>query len=166
MKKQKNKTKKNKSGLAKISQLCSCSAKWIFFIVKAFKYIFGGGSVGRWLLVRWVGGSVGKWSMVSWSLVGGSVVDRFNKTLKLKARITGRNPAAGNTKDVEIAAPLKCLSNFKRTLEMHLINYEKSLQLTWPAKGVITSSNSIESRLYKITRPIKIKRTINWNKYQ
>ena len=87
--------------------------------------------------------------MVSWSLVGGSVVDRFNKTLKLKARITGRNPAAGNTKDVEIAAPLKCLSNFKRTLEMHLINYEISLQLTWPAKGVITSSKNRGMKLSK-----------------
>ena len=41
---------------------------------------------------------------------------------KLKARITGRAPCAGNTKNVEIAVPLKYLNNFSRTLEMPLIN--------------------------------------------
>ena len=35
-----------------------------------------------------------------------------------KARIIGRIPADGNTKDFEIAAPLKHLSSFWRTLEM------------------------------------------------
>ena len=37
-------------------------------------------------------------------------------------RITGKNPTAGNTKDVEIAIPLKYLSSFWRTLEIPLIN--------------------------------------------
>ena len=32
--------------------------------------------------------------------------------------MTGKTPAAGNTKDVEIIVPLKYLSNFWRTLEM------------------------------------------------
>ena len=36
--------------------------------------------------------------------------------------MAGRIPAAGNKKDVEIAAPLKFLSNLWRTLEMSLIN--------------------------------------------
>ena len=36
--------------------------------------------------------------------------------------MTGKNTAAGNTKDVEIAVPLKYLSNFWRTLEMPLSN--------------------------------------------
>ena len=35
----------------------------------------------------------------------------------------------GDTKDVEIMVPLKYLSNSWRTLEMHLINCEISLQL-------------------------------------
>ena len=41
---------------------------------------------------------------------------------KSKIKITGNTHADGNTKDVEIIAPLKYLSNFWRTLEMPLIN--------------------------------------------
>ena len=32
-------------------------------------------------LGRWVGGSVGQWSVVGWSVVRGSVLAGFNKTL-------------------------------------------------------------------------------------
>ena len=46
-------------------------------------------------------------------------------------KITGKTPAAGNEKDVEIMVPLKYLSNFWRTLEMPLINCEVNLILTW-----------------------------------
>ena len=49
---------------------------------------------------------------------------------KSKTRITENNPAAGNTKNVEIAVALKYLSNFSRTLEMPLINCEANLILT------------------------------------
>ena len=47
-----------------------------------------------------------------------------------KQKITGQT---GNvrTKDVEIMVPLKYLSNFWRTLEMHLINCNISFQLKW-----------------------------------
>lgn len=47
-----------------------------------------------------------------------------SETFKLKARITGRTPVAGNSKDVEIVMPLKYLSKFWRILEMPLINCE------------------------------------------
>ena len=40
-----------------------------------------------------------------------------SESFKFKAKITGRNLAAGNTKDIEIVVPLKYLSNFCRTLE-------------------------------------------------
>ena len=43
-------------------------------------------------------------------------------------------------KEVEIAVPLKCLSNFWRTLNMPLINCEISLTLNWSKNCVITSS--------------------------
>ena len=33
-------------------------------------------------------------------------------------KITRKNPAATNIKDVDIIVPLKCLNNFWRTLEM------------------------------------------------
>ena len=42
-------------------------------------------------------------------------------------------------KKVEIAVPLKYLSNFKRSLDMPLINCEISLTLTWSENCVITS---------------------------
>ena len=43
--------------------------------------------------------------------------------------MTGKTPAAANTKDVEIIVPLKYLSNFWRTLEMPLINCKGHLIL-------------------------------------
>ena len=39
-----------------------------------------------------------------------------SKSLKSKKKITGKTPAGGNAKDVEIIVPLKYLSNFWRTL--------------------------------------------------
>ena len=54
-----------------------------------------------------------------------------SESFKSKIKITGTTPAGGNAKDVEIAVPLKCLSNFWRTREMLLINCEINLILTW-----------------------------------
>ena len=59
---------------------------------------------------------------------------------KSKVKITGKTPAAVNTKGVEIIAPLKYLSNFWRALEMPLINCEVNLILTWSKDCVITNS--------------------------
>ena len=53
------------------------------------------------------------------------------ESFKHKIKITGKIPAGGNKKDVEIAMPLKYLSNFWKTLEMPLINCENNLILTW-----------------------------------
>ena len=39
-------------------------------------------------------------------------------SFKYNIKITGKTPADGNTKAVEIAVPLKYLSNFCRTLQM------------------------------------------------
>ena len=63
-----------------------------------------------------------------------------SESFKSKIKITGKTPAAGNTKDVEIIVPLKYLSNFWRTLEMPLINCEVNLILTWSSTCVITNS--------------------------
>ena len=47
-----------------------------------------------------------------------------SESFKYKVNITGKTPAIGNTKDVEIAVSLKYLSNFGGggTLEMLFIN--------------------------------------------
>ena len=53
-------------------------------------------------------------------------------------KIIRNTSADGNTKDVEIAVPLKYLSSFWRNLEMPLINCEINIILTWSSTCVIT----------------------------
>ena len=101
-------------------------------------------------------------------------------------KITGRTPAAVNTEDVEIAVPLKYLSNFWRTLKMPLINCELNFILTWSKNCVITNSNGegsftiTEAKLYspvvilstkdnaELLHQLKssFKKNISWNKYE
>ena len=61
-------------------------------------------------------------------------------SFKSKIKIIGSTSAGGNTKDVKIIVSLKYLSNFWRTLEMALINWEVSLFLTWSSTCVTTNS--------------------------
>ena len=72
-----------------------------------------------------------------------------SESFKSKIKITGKTPADGNTKDVEIMVPLNYLSNFWRRLEMQLINYEVNLILTWSEDCVIT--NSTDEGKFKLT---------------
>ena len=60
----------------------------------------------------------------------------------LKEKLTGKT---GNnlTKNIEIMVPLKCPSNFWRTLEMFLINFEITLDLNWSGNGVIVATNEV-----------------------
>ena len=60
---------------------------------------------------------------------------------KFKVKITGNTPNTDDKKNVEIAVTLKYLSNFWRTLEMLLINYEINLILSWSEDCVISSAN-------------------------
>ena len=63
-----------------------------------------------------------------------------SESFKSKIKITGKTPANGNTKDIEIILPLKYLSNFWRTLGMPLVNFEINLILTWSSTCVTTNS--------------------------
>ena len=65
-----------------------------------------------------------------------NTTDSFN----FKTKITGQTNDDGII-DVEIMVLLKYLSNFWRTLEMHLINCEVELILNWPANCVIIYTN-------------------------
>ena len=108
-----------------------------------------------------------------------------SESFESKIKITGKPPAVGNEKDVEIMVPLNCLSNFWRSLEMLLIKCETNLILTWSSTCVIT--NSTIAGTFKITGPklyvpvvtlstqdntkllqqinSGFKRTVNYNKY-
>ena len=72
-----------------------------------------------------------------------------SESFKSKVKITGKTPAAGNTKDGEIIVPLKYLSNFWRILKIPLINCEVNLIWTWSKDCVIT--NSTGEGKFKIT---------------
>ena len=112
-----------------------------------------------------------------------NLTDSFN----FKAKITGQTGNNG-TKDVEIMVPLKCLSNFWRTLEMPLINCEVNLILTCLSTCALIANNIpnqnatfaiTDTKLYvpvvtlstqentKFLQQLKsgFKRVINWNKY-
>ena len=69
-----------------------------------------------------------------------------------KPKKTGKGPNNVNTKDVEVAVPLKYMSNFLRTLEMPSINCEINLILTWLVNCVIT--NSTGARTFAITNTL------------
>ena len=77
-----------------------------------------------------------------------------SESFKYKVKITGKTPNDGNTKDVQIIVPLKCLCNFWKTLEMPLINCEVNPILTWSKDCVITNSTGegkfaiTETKLY------------------
>ena len=94
-----------------------------------------------------------------------------------------------DTKNVKIKVPLKYLSNFRRTLEMLLINCEINLILTWfnrcflidnPIVGQEPTFTTTDTELYvpvvtlspqdnaKLLEQLKsgFKRTVNWNKYE
>ena len=107
-------------------------------------------------------------------------------SFKLKQKITG---SAGNngTKAVQIMVPLKCLSNFWRTLKISLINCEINLILTWSVNSVIsiiaenqdTAFVTTDTKLYvpdvalstqdniTLLQQVKsgFKRTSYWNKF-
>ena len=62
-----------------------------------------------------------------------------SKSFNYKTSITGKLKGIDRTKDVEVAVALKYLSNFWRTLNVPLINYEVSLILTWTENCILTS---------------------------
>ena len=68
-----------------------------------------------------------------------------SESFKSKVKIRGETSAAGSTKDVETIVPLKYLSNFRRTLEMPLINCEVNLISIWSKDCVITNSTEKEN---------------------
>ena len=94
----------------------------------------------------------------------------------------------GTKKEVQIAVPLKYLSNFWRSLEMSLINCKVELSLKWIENCVLTTAANANKAIFKITDaklyvPIVtlsaednaklskllsegFKRTVYWNEYK
>ena len=70
------------------------------------------------------------------------------ESFKYKIKITGKTPAGGNSTDVEIAVPLKYLSQFWRTLGISLINCEINLIFNWSEDCIISSRNGEKYSCY------------------
>ena len=62
-------------------------------------------------------------------------------SLNFISKVTGQTDNNGRIDNVEIMVPLKCLSNFWRTLQMPLINCEINLIFTWSANCLIVYTN-------------------------
>ena len=86
-----------------------------------------------------------------------------SESFKSKIKVTGKTPDNDNEKNVEIMVPLNYLSNFWRTLEMHLINCEINLILTCSSTCVIT--NSTGAGTFVITDICSCSDCINTKKY-
>ena len=76
-------------------------------------------------------------------------------SLKFKQKTTGQRDNDG-TKKVEKIMPLQHLSNFRRTLEMPLINYKINLILTWFENSVISPNTNANQSTTTITDTILI----------
>ena len=68
--------------------------------------------------------------------------DNNASSLKYKASLTGNTETNGTKKGVKIAVPLKCLSNFWRSLEMPLINCKIELSLNRIGRCLLTVANT------------------------
>ena len=75
-------------------------------------------------------------------------------SFKYKAALSGKTAndvknTNSSVKDAKIIAPLKCLSNFWRSLEMPLINCKVYLELHWIENCILSSAGDFEK--FKIT---------------
>ena len=111
--------------------------------------------------------------------------DNSAPSFKYKASITGNTRDDGTKNGVKIAIPLKYLSNFWRSLEMHLINCKVELSLKWYERCLLTAATTATFKITDAKRYVPIvtlsvedntklskllnegfKRPIYWNKYK
>ena len=64
-----------------------------------------------------------------------------SKSSEYKTKLVERTPNINNMLDAENVIPLKCLSNFWRSLDLPLINCEIELNLSWSDKCVISETS-------------------------
>ena len=77
--------------------------------------------------------------------------DNNAPSFKYKASIIGNTENNGTKNGVKIAAPLKYLSNFWRSLEIPLINCKVKLSLNWIENCVLTTAANANKGIFKIT---------------
>ena len=76
--------------------------------------------------------------------------DNNAPSFKYKGSIIGNTENNGTKKEVQIAVPLKYLSNFWRSLKMSLINCKVELSLSWIERCVLTTAADANKATFKI----------------
>ena len=61
-----------------------------------------------------------------------------SKSFEYKKKLIGSTPSNNNILDTEVVATLKYLTNFWRSLDLPLINYEIDLDLSWSKEFIIS----------------------------
>ena len=79
-------------------------------------------------------------------IVKNNAENNLAHSFNFKVKMTGQTRDDG-TKNIGIMVPLKYLSNFRRTLEMPLINCDINLALTWSTNCVIVSTNLLKCNI-------------------
>ena len=111
--------------------------------------------------------------------------DNNAPSFKYKANVIGNTENNGTKNGVEIAVPLKYLSNFWRSLEIPLINFQVELSLKWYEKCLLTTATTATFKITDAKRYVPIvtlsvednvklskllsegfKRPIYWNEYK
>ena len=106
-------------------------------------------------------------------------------SFKYKANLIGNTENNGTKNAVKIVLPLKYLSNFRKSLEMPLINCKVELSLKWCERCLLTAANTATFRITdaklfvpivtlsiednaKLTKLLNggFKTPIYWNKYK
>ena len=106
-------------------------------------------------------------------------------SFKYKSNLISNRENNGTKNGVKITVPLKYLSNFRRSLEMPLINCKVELSLKWYEKCLLTAANTAafkitDAKLYvpivflsvednsKLTTLLnkRFKRSVYWNEYK
>ena len=67
----------------------------------------------------------------------------MSKSFEYKAKLIGSTPDDNNTLDAEVFVPLKCLSNFWRSLDLPLINCKIELGFSWSKDCIISEISMI-----------------------
>ena len=127
------------------------------------------------------------WSFKRDKIINNEDVTNYNNapSFKYKANIIGNTENNETKNGVKIAAPLKYLSIFWRSLEMPLINCKVEISLKWIENCMLTSANTAtfkitDAKLYipivtlKTEDNVKLskllnkgfKRPIYWNEYK
>ena len=91
-------------------------------------------------------------------------------SFKYKANLIGSTENNGTKNGVRIAAPLKCLSNFWRSLEMSLINCKVELSLKWYERCLLTAATTAtftttDAKLYVPIVTLSIEDNLNCQNY-